>query len=680
MTMDKQKILDQTNGGLNVFERFIQAFPGPNKAFLNPFYEDKNASTYVFKDLDQNIYKFIDFGNDIYHGDCFTYVSLVFGKDCSNNDDFKWILNTINHEMSLGLSPDKRNDQPENSKSKAVISNEVTVPYTPPETKPFSPKELAFWMGYGITESTLTQYNVSSVSSILLYKKSPPHEVYSMDASNSNPIFGYVFPTYTKLYRPYGDKRNRFRYAGNKPKDAAFGIEQLPKKGNVVFIAAGEKDVLSLAARGFNAICYNSETAPIPEKIIDKLRFRFKHIFLIYDVDETGLRSTEKRLQELSKYQVKSIRLPLKGAPEEKDVSDYFRLGHTSKDIDRLVIEALRNYHSPVMTMLKSFELDYTTPPPKVKPVISINDITIGSAGNLMAITGPEGTGKSNFLGAILAGTLDTTRSGFDTLGTQILPNTENHAVLYYDTEQSDEQLYRNAQRVIKRSDLKQIPRWMKTYGLVGMERKDRLNSIIHSMDYYYYNYGGIHMVVIDGIADLLKGVNDEDSSVKLVDEIFRLAGIYNTCIVVVLHLSPSGYKLRGHLGSEIQRKAAGIISIEKDHNPSHSIIKALKVRSGNPVDVPQNIIHWDDELGLHVLLGEKPATSYGDKKLNELKGISTVLFSQKPQIAYKQLVEKLSTECQVSNSSGEKYVKALRDIGFITSMYGENGVYRLAD
>lgn len=382
----------------------------------------------------------------------------------------------------------------------------------------------------------------------------------------------------------------------------------------------------------------------------------------------------------MSKYQVKSIRLPLKGAPEEKDVSDYFRLGHTSKDIDRLVIEALRNYHSPVMTMLKSFELDYTTPPPKVKPVISINDITIGSTGNLMAITGPEGTGKSNFLGAVLAGTLDTTRSGIDTLGTQILPNTENHAVLYYDTEQSDEQLYRNAQRVIKRSDLKQMPRWMKTYGLVGMERKDRLNSIIHSMDYYYYNYGGIHMVVIDGIADLLKGVNDEDSSVKLVDEIFRLAGIYNTCIVVVLHLSPSGYKLRGHLGSEIQRKAAGIISIEKDHNPSHSIIKALKVRSGNPVDVPQNIIHWDDELGLHVLLGEKPATSYGDKKLNELKGISTVLFSQKPQIAYKHLVEKLAMECQVSNSSGEKYVKALRDIGFITSMYGENGVYRLAD
>lgn len=679
--MDKQEILNQTNGGLNVFERFIQGFPGPNKAFLNPFYEDKNASTYVFKDIDQSIYKFIDFGNDTYHGDCFTYVSLVFGKDCSNNNDFKWILNTISSELSLSLnSDDQTTPSGKLTRKTEVISTETIIPYTPPETKPYSPKELAFWMGYGITESILKRYNVCSISSILLYKKTPPHDVYSMDASMSNPIFGYVFPAYTKLYRPYGDKRSRFRYAGNKPKDAAFGIEQLPKKGNIVFMAAGEKDVLSLAARGFYAICCNSETAPIPEKIIDKLRFRFKHIFLIYDVDETGLQSMEKRLRELSKYQVKSIRLPLKGTPEEKDVSDYFKLGHTSEDIDRLVIEALKNYHSPVMTMLKSFELDYTTPPPKVKPVISINDITIGSSGNLMAITGPEGTGKSNFLGAVLAGTLDTTRSGFDTLGTQVLPNTENHAVLYYDTEQSDEQLFKNAQRIIKRSHHNQMPTWMKTYGLVGMERKDRLNSIIHSMDYYYYNYGGIHMVVIDGIADLLKGVNDEDSSVKLVDEIFRLAGIYNTCIVVVLHLSPSGYKLRGHLGSEIQRKAAGIISIEKDHNPSHSIIKALKVRSGNPVDVPQNIIHWNEDLGLHVLLGEKPATSYGDKKLNELKGIATVLFSQRPQIAYKHLVESLANECQVSSSSGEKYVKALRDIGFITSMYGENGVYRLAD
>ena len=557
---------------------------------------------------------------------------------------------------------------------------EVQFPYAPPLIKPFSNKELAFWMEYGISETVLKSFNVCSIDTITLFKRVPLNSSYTIKSSSYEPIFGYVFPTYTKIYRPYSDKKFRFLYTGNKPKDAAFGMEQLPKKGNIVFLAAGEKDVLSLVSRGFNAICYNSETAPIPQSIIDKLRFRFKHLFLIYDVDETGLRSTKKRLDELSPYAVKSIRLPLNGTPEEKDVSDFFRKGHTKEDLDSLIIEALRAFHSPTMTLLKSFELDYKNPPQSVEPIVSINGVPIGSRGNLMAITGPEGSGKSNFLGALLAGTLNLRDTYVDTLGTQITPNHRGHAVLYYDTEQSDEQLYRNAQRIIKRSRQRHFPEWLKTYGLVGMERKDRLNSIIQSMDYFYYEYGGIHLVVIDGIADLLKGVNDEDSSVGLVDEIFRLAGIYNCCIVLVLHLSPSGYKLRGHLGSEIQRKAAGIISIEKDQNPSHSIIKALKIRSGNPLDIPQNLIHWDENQGLHVLFGEKPITSYGDKKINELKGLASVLFLQKEQIAYKHLVNELAAECQVSISSGEKYVKALRDIGFITSMYGENGVYRLSE
>ena len=32
--------------------------------------------------------------------------------------------------------------------------------------------------------------------------------------------------------------------------------------------------------------------------------------------------------------------------------------------------------------------------------------------------------------------------------------------------------------------------------------------------------------------------------------------------------------KLRGHIGSELQRKAAGILSIEKDDNPEYSVVK----------------------------------------------------------------------------------------------------------
>ena len=37
--------------------------------------------------------------------------------------------------------------------------------------------------------------------------------------------------------------------------------------------------------------------------------------------------------------------------------------------------------------------------------------------------------------------------------------------------------------------------------------------QIVQSMDKFYYQYGGIQLVVIDGIADLVKSANDEAES-----------------------------------------------------------------------------------------------------------------------------------------------------------------------
>ena len=123
----------------------------------------------------------------------------------------------------------------------------------------------------------------------------------------------------------------------------------------------------------------------------------------------------------------------------------------------------------------------------------------------------------------------------------------------------------------------------------------------MQSMDKFHYEYGGIQMVVIDGIADLIRCANDEAESIAIIDELYRLAGIYKTCIITVLHFVPNGLKLRGHLGSELQRKAATILSIEKDENPAVSVVKALKVRDGSPLDVPLMQFSWNREIGMFI-------------------------------------------------------------------------------
>lgn len=41
------------------------------------------------------------------------------------------------------------------------------------------------------------------------------------------------------------------------------------------------------------------------------------------------------------------------------------------------------------------------------------------------------------------------------------------------------------------------------------MSRQERLQAIVQSMDKFHYEYGGIQLVVIDGIADLVRCAND---------------------------------------------------------------------------------------------------------------------------------------------------------------------------
>jgi hypothetical protein len=60
--------------------------------------------------------------------------------------------------------------------------------------------------------------------------------------------------------------------------------------------------------------------------------------------------------------------------------------------------------------------------------------------------------------------------------------------------------------------------------------------------------------------------------------------------------------KPRGHLGSELQRKAAAILSIERDDAPQISVLKALKVRDGSPLDVPLIEFVWDERTHIKEL------------------------------------------------------------------------------
>ena len=679
--MNKEDILQATDRGLSVFRHYLPVPFRIGKKFLNPLYKDTKASCNVYYDRRHSVYKMKDFGNEEYSGDCFELVGTMTGLSCRNAKDFVEIMRIIDHDLHLGLA-----DGYENCVDTSSV--QVVCPPTPEQVikkirpynivpRAFNETDRIFWSKSRITEHTLNKYNVRplhSFSSVNQEGKS-----YTLTETAQEPMYGYVGDKYIKIYRPRSEMR--FLYAGDLGDNYCFGLDQLSAKGDLLFITGGEKDVMSLAANGFHAICFNSETTVIPTSVLMLLSYRFKHIVLLYDMDKTGLEVSAKRQEELKPFALKRLLLPLSGTKEEKDVTDYFALGHTHDDLLKLFLNHLDSLYKEDMSALKSCELDFNNPPPVAQMIVSVNGVPLGTQGNLLCITGGEGTGKSNYVAALIAGAVKPENAeGIDTLGVSIEGNPKGKAVLFYDTEQSEVQLYKNVSTLLRRCGRDTMPEWFKAYCLTGMSRKERLKSIVLSMDKFHYQYGGIHLVVIDGIADLIRCANDEAESIAVVEELYRLAGIYNTCIVTVLHFIPNGLKLRGHLGSELQRKAAAILSIEKDSNPAVSVVKALKVRDGSPLDVPLMQFAWDKGKAMHAYLGEKPKEEKDRRKEEELVAVARELFSRKRFIGYMELSEELQAAFDVKERTAKSYIRFMREKEIIVKSPDTPNSYMLGE
>ena len=669
----KDEILDCTNRGLEVFCFYMPIDFVLKRNFRNPLYDDHKASCNIYFDAKQQCYRMKDFGNDFYSGDCFWFAAMMLGLDVRS--EFPKVLASIIRDLQLNLRiDDKQTPAPhpmrkyknlhnEKKENKGMTETENDKKWYKCYEQVFQTSELSYWQKYGITTKTLQRYNVKSL--VRYEALSNQGKTYTLLSSQDEPMFCYMMGDFVKVYRPFS--KLRFVYGGEKREDYIFGFEQLPNKGDMLFITGGEKDVLSLSAHHFHAICFNSETATIPENVIESLQLRFRHIIILYDTDETGVREAQRQVDQLSQYNVLTLLLPLQGIKSEKDISDFFALGRKEEELRVLLADMLSQMYTQTMMMLRSCEIDYDNPPDASKSVIAVNGVPLGTQDNLFCITGGEGTGKSNYIAAILAGTLGTERLDAEqTLGLEVTPNPKGLAVLHYDTEQSEAQLHKNLGKTLRRASLTAVPEFYHSLYLASLSRKDRLKLIRESMDLFHHKHGGIHLVVIDGIADLIRSANDETESIAIVDELYRLASIYNTCIICVLHFVPNGIKLRGHIGSELQRKAAGILSIEKDENPEFSVVKALKVRDGSPLDVPMTLFGWDKALDMHVYRGEKSKEDKDKRKSNELHAVVRGAFRSATRLSYQQLCEILMRELDIKDRTAKKYIAYMKEQGIL--------------
>lgn len=244
------------------------------------------------------------------------------------------------------------------------------------------------------------------------------------------------------------------------------------------------------------------------------------------------------------------------------------------------------------------------TPPPD-ESCMSIGDIPIAARGNLTVIQGKSKVGKSAVVSAILAA---AQRGNYQTLGDALCISWQgesNGAIVHLDTEQSKADWHGLVSRSITRSGMIEVSERLVSLPLVMFARSERLEILRESLRFEMESKGCVDAVVIDGIADLCTSPNDEAEALELVSRIHAMGQEFKTPIFCILHENPSTEqaKTRGHLGSELNRKAFANVRIDKDAE-GVSTIYGTDMRKR---DIPKEqgfCFAWNEEAGMHTFQG----------------------------------------------------------------------------
>ncbi len=243
--------------------------------------------------------------------------------------------------------------------------------------------------------------------------------------------------------------------------------------------------------------------------------------------------------------------------------------------------------------------------PPPEEICMTLGGIPIASRGNLTAIQGKSKVGKSAVISAVLGAAL---RGNFAARGDTLCLAWDGQAtgaIIHLDTEQSRSDWHGLVQRGVTRSGVCHSQRLV-SLPLVMFNRSERMQILRDALAHERDQQGGIDAVVIDGVADLCTSPNDEAEALELVSELMALSQQFHAPMVCVLHENPGSDagKTRGHLGSELNRKAYANLRIDKDTETSVSTLYGTDMRKRD-IPKPQGFCFaWNDEAGMHTFKG----------------------------------------------------------------------------
>lgn len=236
-------------------------------------------------------------------------------------------------------------------------------------------------------------------------------------------------------------------------------------------------------------------------------------------------------------------------------------------------------------------------------PFITVNGSTFASLGDISFISGAPKSGKSSVTGFIIATALMKVKpDSFDSLGI-VSSYQENRPIIYIDTEQHPAHTKKRLKLALKMAGLKQQNKnLLRVMNWRMYPQKTRYEYLVKALD----TFKTACLWVIDGITDFVASANNEEAGNELIGLLMQKASENNAAIILLIHESGQNGKLRGHIGSEAERKCGGAISIKKEKARGVHLIEPKYLRDAE--DFTTVVFKFDKELGRMVSVDSQTA------------------------------------------------------------------------
>jgi hypothetical protein len=327
--------------------------------------------------------------------------------------------------------------------------------------------------------------------------------------------------------------------------------------------------------------------------------------------------------------------------------------------------------------ILAARAFDAATVPQRPIPILLLGDKVISTPGNLMNIQAPAKAGKSAVIGAILAAMFNGNRQGADTLGFSA-DNSEARAVLHFDTEQSRFDHDALIRRAMTRARVDTPPPWFHSYCLTDLATDKRQQVIGCAIEDAAAAHGGIFAIVIDGVADICRDPNNPEEAFGLVDGLHAGAIRHDCAIITVLHENPGSEtgKMRGHLGSQLERKAETPLRLAKDPGSGITTIWTDRARHCHIPKEKGTCFSWCDKMKMHVSRGSAGEIKASEKR-QKFTEEAEAAFGDASSLSYSALVAAIIQATGLkSEKTAEKRVTTYQAEGIVTKTQG--GSYTL--